>query len=103
MGASRRGRLGHVALKASLALLAIGAYAGMAGSVAAAACPNEELRVGPSAHLPDCRAYELVSPAHLNGIPQAGMANGAGNSRFTTAPVLSDGNSYMWSVIPTGI
>src|SRR3954470_18488998 len=53
IGASRRGRLGCAALKASLALLAIAAYAGMTGSAAAAACPNEELRVGPSAHLPD--------------------------------------------------
>jgi len=30
-------------------------------------CPNQEFRVGPAANLPDCRAYEMVSPVDKNG------------------------------------
>jgi hypothetical protein len=34
---------------------------------APATCPNEGFRVGLSAHLPDCRAYEQISPVEKSG------------------------------------
>jgi hypothetical protein len=56
---------------------------------AGTACPNASLRGGPSAHLPDCRAYELVTPPEKNG----GYIN---EGSFMTSP---EGESVAFSSI----
>jgi hypothetical protein len=59
-------------------------------------CGNELLRVGLSGPLPDCRAYELVTPADTNGRAPVGIGQEGG--WFTSRQVAPSGDRLPFRV-----
>jgi hypothetical protein len=59
-------------------------------------CPNQAMRSGPSLQLPDCRAYELVTPANTNGHPPLGP--GSSMNTFVTRQVSPDGEKLGFKI-----
>jgi hypothetical protein len=82
-------------------LSSLGVLVGMLLPAGASAevCPNEALRTGPSAALPDCRAYEQVTPVEKEGGLFFPVVAGAGpdgtadvtyGNNFTALPGVED-------------
>jgi hypothetical protein len=59
-------------------------------------CPNELFRTGFSAALPDCRAYELVTPPDTNGLAPIAFTIGVGGAAWSAPLARPSGDSVLF-------
>jgi hypothetical protein len=87
---------------ACLMVLGLVAFLGIGAPSASAidTCPNVVFRTGPSAKLPECRAYELVSPTYTGSQPPtaAGFLDDL-PGMFTTDNITATGESVVYNTV----
>jgi hypothetical protein len=67
------------------------------------ACPNAAFRTGRSAALPDCRAYELVTPADTRGASPFAVTAPSGATQFNNWLVNPGGGSVAYFINGTSL
>jgi hypothetical protein len=93
---SALGRAGRLLVTVAATLGAWLALASPPALATTATCPNAQFRTGPSANLPDCRAYELVTP-DTNGLqPTAETIGGIVTGSFATELASPSGGSVIY-------
>ena len=95
-------------LSLSLAcLIALGlvAFLGIGAPSASAVdtCPNVVFRTGPSAKLPECRAYELVTPRYTGGREPTQETFLGMNGMFPTDTISPQGDGVVFNTIGGGL
>jgi hypothetical protein len=90
-------------LRAVLGICICGAFTASA-SASAAECPNEGLRSGPSSQLPDCRAYELVTPSDSNGRMFGDFSPSPGGGDYFPVELLNAaGSSFVFATLGSSL